>query len=86
MRPASTATFNRDRYSEMSSQPSVHSGLPIVSVLHQFQGENEDELSVNIGDRVQILQVLDGNEWAACRMLEGGLIGMVPVSFLAQFS
>ena len=88
-RPESKAvSFNRERYSTLSSTPSLQSGLPVVKVMHRFDAENLDELSCEVDDRVQIIQILEGNEWAVCRKTEGtqaGNIGLVPVTFLSSF-
>jgi len=85
-RPQSSVVLNRERYSTLSNTPSVQSGLPVVTVMHPFDAENEDELTVQANDRLQIIQVVDGNEWAVCRRTTNGEIGLVPVNFLGSFS
>ena len=85
-RPQSSVVLDRVRYSTLSVVPAVQSGMAVVSVVHQFDAENEDELTCLPGEQLQIVHIVDGNEWAVCRRTTNGEIGLVPVAFLGSFA
>ncbi|KAI1726454.1 SH3 domain-containing protein [Ditylenchus destructor] len=75
---SATSCANRDQ----SVTPTVTSG--VASVLHDFAARYEDELAVNAGDSVKVVEIIDDN-WARCQNLSNGKCGIVPQSFLQIF-
>ena len=53
-------------------------GRPRV-VAFEYAAQNPDELTVHIGDRVTVLEEMDG--WGAC-VNEAGMVGLLPVNHL----
>jgi hypothetical protein len=76
-RPESAASFNRERLSEMSNPMAVPSGLPRAVALFEFRAENADELDLEAGDRLKVVQLTDDGDWAVVKKEASGLLGCV---------
>ncbi|VDK42419.1 unnamed protein product [Anisakis simplex] len=57
----------------------------MASVMFDFQGREQDELSVCAGDSVSVVKMVNA-EWAFCTNPEKSQSGIIPVSFLHIFS
>ncbi|VDD93897.1 unnamed protein product [Enterobius vermicularis] len=63
---------------------SKNSILGIASVLYDFNGREDDELTVYAGESVSVLELVS-NEWARCYDPGRDRTGIIPVSFLNIF-
>uniref|UniRef100_A0A915E1K9 SH3 domain-containing protein n=1 Tax=Ditylenchus dipsaci TaxID=166011 RepID=A0A915E1K9_9BILA len=56
----------------------------VASVLHDFTGRYEDELSAKAGDSLKVVEIIDEN-WVRCQNLANNEVGIVPQGFLQIF-
>uniref|UniRef100_A0A0N5ASY7 SH3 domain-containing GRB2-like protein n=1 Tax=Syphacia muris TaxID=451379 RepID=A0A0N5ASY7_9BILA len=60
------------------------SAIGIASVLYDFKGRKEDELTVEAGESVSVLELVN-DEWARCYDPGSDRSGIIPISFLNIF-
>lgn len=51
-------------------------------VRHEFAAEGEEELTVEVGDRVDVFEEHDG--WLLCRRQDTGAMGLVPATYIEE--
>jgi len=56
----------------------------VCTVAYASQPENDDELYLNVGDKVKILEVYDDG-WAYSLHISTGLEGMIPINCTAEY-
>ncbi|CAJ0584871.1 unnamed protein product, partial [Mesorhabditis spiculigera] len=59
-------------------------GIGVATVKHAFEGREADELTVQAGDSVRVLRMVD-NEWAQCREPLSDTVGIIPIAFLEMY-
>jgi hypothetical protein len=77
--PRPTRPTNLPMSTSLSITPS--STVPQLRCIADFQAENPDELSINEGEMVRVLE--NHGEWVIAQSLQSGNIGMVPRNFLS---
>ena len=58
--------------------------LVITCALYDYKADEDDEVSFNTGDRMEILKVIDDG-WFLARNLESGQKGSIPSNYVAPF-
>nr|CAD2174070.1 unnamed protein product [Meloidogyne enterolobii] len=76
--------FSQSQPDPILSPEGFSNSIGVATVLYDFEGRFEDELSVKAGDSIQVSSIID-NEWAKCRDPTTGQSGIVPQSFLHIF-
>uniref|UniRef100_A0A915MXV5 Dynamin-binding protein n=1 Tax=Meloidogyne javanica TaxID=6303 RepID=A0A915MXV5_MELJA len=76
--------FSPSQSDPILSSEGFSNSIGVATVLYDFEGRFEDELSVKAGDSIQVSSIID-NEWAKCRDPTTGQSGIVPQSFLHIF-
>lgn len=56
--------------------------MRIVTAQYDFEGEDSDDLQFNQGDKITIVDVLDGEEWYRGTNLRTGKIGVYPAVYV----
>ena len=55
---------------------------PTATVIYPYDADGNDELSVDTGDIVSVLQEDDGSGWTVGRLARNGMTGLVPTSYI----
>ncbi|EFO98673.1 hypothetical protein CRE_09842 [Caenorhabditis remanei] len=79
--PEDDASIQNHRRSTTGTE---QDGIGIASVRHAFTGRQGDELTVNAGDTVRVLRMVN-DEWVMCKDPDTEKTGIVPVGFLEVY-
>ncbi|CAJ0928655.1 unnamed protein product, partial [Mesorhabditis belari] len=66
------------------AQSTQDEGIGVATVKHAFNGRETDELTLQAGDSVRIIRMID-NEWVLCREPLSDRVGIVPSNFLEMY-
>ncbi|CBK19494.1 SH3 domain-containing protein [Caenorhabditis elegans] len=66
------------------STTTENDGIGFANVRHAFSGRQGDELTVNAGDTVRVLRMVN-DEWVMCKDPDTEKTGIVPVGFLEVY-
>ncbi|CAL2039264.1 unnamed protein product [Caenorhabditis brenneri] len=66
------------------STTTENDGIGFANVRHAFHGRQGDELTVNAGDTVRVLRMVN-DEWVMCKDPDTEKTGIVPVGFLEVY-
>jgi hypothetical protein len=77
---------SKSRFGSSSSPVARRSGATssprFARALYDFSAKNDGELSMKRGDLVEVLELLDGHDWARVEDCQSGLQGLVPFNYL----